>query len=94
MSPKSRRKPMTLDAIVAPSAVAPDAQTPAVPEERGSQRAHVKQLTLYLPHPVYRKLRELAFHEDKRMHSLLMEGLDRLFADRGVAPIEQLTRLP
>jgi len=37
-------------------------------------------------------LRELAFHEEKRMHNLLMEGLDRVFADRGTPSVEQLTR--
>ncbi len=90
MSTKGKRKPMTVDAIL---------DSPLPPESKSStdrknpvegRRSHVKQLTLYLPHPVYRQLRELAFHEEKRMHSLLMESLDRLFADRGVASIDQL----
>ena len=86
----TKRKKMTVaDIIEAPDPVAP--QTGVETSGEG-QRAHVKQLTLYLPHPVYRQLRELAFHEEKRMHSLLMEGLDRVFADRGARPIQQLTR--
>lgn len=64
----------------------------AAHERPVGQRAHVKQLTLYLPHPIYKQLRELAFHEEKRMHSLLLEGLDRVFADRGRPSIAQLTR--
>ena len=95
MNAKGKRKPMTVAAIMENSE--PDALSATGPvgsrEERGGgQRAHVKQLTLYLPHPVYRQLRELAFHEERRMHSLVMEGLDRLFADRGARSIEQITR--
>ncbi len=95
MNTRTRRKPMIVAAILENTE---PADYPAIPSESikegraGGQRAHVKQLTLYLPHPVYRQLRELAFHEEKRMHSLLMEGLDRLFADRGARSIEQITR--
>ena len=93
-----KRKPMTVAAISAdesePTAMlAPEPALASAPQERPpGQRAHVKQLTLYLPHPIYKQLRELAFHEEKRMHNLLMEGLDRVFADRGALSIEQLTR--
>jgi hypothetical protein len=84
---------MTVEDIGEPERAATPAVVTTFSEEKraGGQRAHVKQLTLYLPHPVYRQLRELAFHEEKRMHSLLMEGLDRVFADRGARSIEQLT---
>jgi hypothetical protein len=94
MNAKGKRKPMTVAAIMENPEPAALSTTGLVSsrEERGGGRAHVKQLTLYLPHPVYRQLRELAFHEERRMHSLLMEGLDRLFADRGARSIEQITR--
>jgi hypothetical protein len=95
MNAKSKRKPMSVAAIMEEPGhkeLATSATISARDERGGGQRAHVKQLTLYLPHPVYRQLRELAFHEEKRMHSLLMEGLDRVFADRGVQSIEHITR--
>lgn len=79
----AKRKPMTVDAIMdEPEVADAPATIPAINEQRGAagQRSHVKQMTAYLPHPVYRQLRELAFHEERRMHSLLMEGLDRVFA--------------
>ena len=92
----AKRKPMTVAAILGNNdePTANPALKSAAPQHERSpgQRAHVKQLTLYVPHPVYKHLRELAFHEEKRMHSLLMEGLDRVFADRGLPSIEQLTR--
>jgi len=87
----SKRKAMTLDAIGGEQSGEPVAEAlgQAVATGQG-QRAHVKQLTLYLPHPVYDQLRELAFHERAKMHTLVMEGLDLVFADRGVASVEQL----
>lgn len=94
MNPKGKRKPMTVAAIMEdadPAEPSVSAVAAGRGDRPGGQRAHVKQLTLYLPHAVYRQLRELAFHEEKRMHALLLEGLDRVFADRGARLINQLT---
>ena len=64
--------------------------TPAAAPEPQGRRAHVKQQTVYLPLPVYEQLRRLAFEERSKMHSLLMEGLDRVFQDRGLTAIADL----
>ena len=58
---KGKRKPMTIDAISdSPPPTAMTVQAVAGKGENDEgRRAHVKQLTLYLPHPVYRQLREL-----------------------------------
>ena len=50
----------------------------------------IKQQTVYLPLPVYEQLRRLAFEERRKMHDLLMEGLDRVFKDRGLASLDEL----
>jgi hypothetical protein len=65
---------------------------PAPADTAPKQRPDVKQQTLYLPLPVYRQLRQLAFDEEVKMHSLVMEGLDRVFADRGLPSAAELTR--
>ena len=62
-----------------------------VPPPPPRKRA-VKQQTVYLPEPVYEQLRRLAFDERVKMHSLLIEGLDRVFRDRGLVPIPDLLR--
>lgn len=70
-----------------PAAAGPTAAaepSPPVPVRR------YKQLTVYLPPPVYEQLRRLAFDERTKMHRLLLEGLDRVFADRGLAPLHDL----
>lgn len=66
---------------------------PAIPDQAArSQRPGVKQQTLYLPLPVYKQLRSVGYTEEVRMHALVMEGLDLLFAKRGLPSIENLTR--
>ena len=63
------------------------------PEKRpasSGKRPRVKQQTAYLPLPVYEQLRRLAFDETTKMHTLLMEGLDRVFEDRGLLSIAEL----
>jgi hypothetical protein len=46
--------------------------------------------TVYLPPVVRDQLRSLAFEEDRKMHSYLMEGLDKVFQDRGLKTIDEL----
>ena len=57
----------------------------------GGRRPGLKQQTAYLPEPVYEQLRALAFEERRKMHDLLMEGLDLVFKQRGLRSIEDLT---
>jgi hypothetical protein len=70
---------------------APVADPPA-PAGEGRGRRAVKQQTVYLPLPVYEQLRRLAFDERVKMHKLLMEGLDRVFRQRGLPGIAELGR--
>ena len=62
------------------------------PNQAGNRRRPgLKQQTAYLPEPVYEQLRALAFEERRKMHDLLMEGLDMVFKQRGLRSIEDLT---
>ena len=65
-------------------------QTFLSPQGSG-RRPGIKQQTAYLPEPVYEQLRKLAFDERRRIHSYIMEGLDRVFHDRGLPSVEALT---
>ena len=88
------KKRTSLEAVLNPASVAPDA---AVPEDASAirkpigKRRRVKQQTAYLPVPVYEQIRRLAFEENTKMHSLLMEGLDRVFKHRGLPSIAEIT---
>lgn len=57
----------------------------------GAKRPNVKQHTAYLPIPVHEQLRKLAFEENRKIHDYLVEGLDRVFADRGLPAIKDLS---
>lgn len=89
------RKRTSLEALLQPRAGPAVATTPqpAAPglDEEGRGRRAVKQQTVYLPVPVYEQLRRLAFDERVKMHGILMEGLDRVFRDRGLPSLEELT---
>jgi hypothetical protein len=58
--------------------------------EAGARRPNVKQHTAYLPLSVHEQLRKLAFEENRKIHDYLVEGLNRVFADRGLPPINEL----
>jgi hypothetical protein len=59
-------------------------------QQPSTRRAGIKQQTAYLPQPVYEQLRKLAFEERRKMHDYILEGLDRVFRDRGLPSIAEL----
>ena len=60
-------------------------------KEKTSWAATKKKQTLYLDPRVHEQLREIAFHENTKMHDLVMEGLDLLFKARGQKSAAELT---
>jgi len=69
--------------------------TEEIPAQQGRvgepKRPAVKQHTAYLPLPVHEQLRKLAFEEDGKIHDYIIEGLDLVFADRGLPSIKDLS---
>jgi hypothetical protein len=88
------RKRTTLDSILAPPrpTVEPPATAAVVAEKPASLRPSVEQQTVYLPLAIYEQLRRVAFDERVKMHQLLLEGLDRVFRDRGLPGLDELRR--
>lgn len=86
------RKRTTLDSLLSPPANDQAAAAPAASRKPASLRPGVKQQTVYLPLRVYEQLRRVAFDERVKMHDLLLEGLDRVFRDRGMAGLDELRR--
>jgi hypothetical protein len=82
-SPAPRGEAQVLHLPAAAPAPAPD--RPATLKERA------KQLSVYLEPPVYDQLRDLAYSERTKIHTLMLEGLDLLFKQRGAPSIGQLT---
>ena len=92
MSRRSKRT--SLESILVDGAQATPVTTPepaSAPKARTlPERKPIKQQTVYLPIPVYEQLRRLAFDEREKMHTLIMEGLDRVFQDRGLQSLAEL----
>jgi hypothetical protein len=65
-------------------------KSPSVKKLKKTAKPHLKQHTAYLPLAVHEQLRHLAFQERCKIHDLLLEGLDRVFADRGLKSVEEL----
>ncbi len=85
------KKRTTLDALaLSDTAEQPTASQVGSKETKtpGSTRKHT---SLYLPEPVRRQLRSLAFHEEVKQHDLILEAIDLLFKSRGAASIGELT---
>jgi hypothetical protein len=76
-----------------PGELAKSAPVETEPQERAGdlRRPNVKQHTAYLPLAVHEQLRKLAFEENRKMHDYLVEGLDRVFADRGLPAVKDLS---
>ena len=46
--------------------------------------------SLYLSRAVHEKLREIAFHEHKKVHDLFVEGLDKVLSKRGYPTTQEI----
>lgn len=93
MARKPRR---TLSAVLAREGEVAEPQTPgkqpALPEATPAPGApETVRYTAYLPRPVYRQLKELAFTHDRKMHEFVLEGLDLVFREHGLRSIHDLT---
>ncbi len=89
----SKQRRTVLSGVVTPFS-SQDPQ-PLEPEPSPARRRpRTVQQTVYLTPAVHDQLRELAFAERVKMHSLLMEGLDLVFKARGLKPLSELTRSP
>lgn len=90
------RKPRrTLSAALAREGEGTESQTRGAAAPEAAQAApggpETVRYTAYLPKPVYRQLKELAFTHDRKMHDYVLEGLDLVFRAHGVRSIHDLT---
>src|SRR5277367_869691 len=90
------KKRTSLDSLFtkAPPPAVSSPKSPRVSQETpvktAGKRPGVKQQTVYLPDKVHEQLRRLAFEERAKMHEYLLEGLDLVFAKRGLPSISEL----
>lgn len=71
---------------------APRSPEAAVPANK--TRPGKRQLSVYLPIPVHEHLRRLAFESRRSIHSILMEGLDKVLAEHGTSTARLVAEQP
>lgn len=95
--PPRKRSPLT--DLAAPPAAEPAAEeqppvpmpdSPPAAKGRPAKRRTVKVQSLYLKPKVHKQLQMIAVEEDCKMHDLVLEGLDRVFRNRGRPSIKEL----
>ncbi|MCJ2115711.1 hypothetical protein MKK65_03735 [Methylobacterium sp. J-001] len=68
--------------VQAPTALAPTSA--AAPKASGRRaRPEVVHTSVYLPREVHRRLREIAFTRDVKVHDVIMEGIDAALQKHG-----------
>jgi len=65
---------------------------PALAEKPTAQKLNpdVIRTSIYLPRPVYRRLKEIALTTDQKVHDLFMEGIDAALRKYGHPGISEL----
>ncbi|PSC06187.1 hypothetical protein SLNSH_05145 [Alsobacter soli] len=74
--------------------LAPTAPAKAVPPAKAAptrkERPDVIHTSIYLPKPVYLKLREIAYVTDQKIHDVIMEGVDAALKQYGHPSVAEL----
>ena len=60
------------------------------PERGATLKQRAKQLSVYLEPEVYDQLRDIAYTERTKIHTLILKGLDLLFQERGAQSLQDL----
>lgn len=70
----------------------PPGQAETEPPKPAGRRARpdVVHTSVYLPRAVHRKLREIAFTRDVKVHDVIMEGIDEALRKHGHPSVEAL----
>ena len=77
--------------LVDESPVAPETEVPLSKPTR-IKREGIVHTSIYVPRPVYQKLREIAFTQERKVHDVIMEGIDaalKKYGHPGVAMLRE-----
>ncbi|MEN3238992.1 hypothetical protein PUR29_36765 [Methylobacterium ajmalii] len=94
------KRPSLIGGLTLPGAE-PAASKPEAPAERAAPEVPAKQAgrrprpetvhtSIYLPREVHRRLREIAFTRDVKVHDVIMEGIDAALQKHGHPSVEAL----
>lgn len=73
-----------------PEAAAPSAASRSSKPAGRRARPEVVHTSVYLPREVHRRLREIAFTRDVKVHDVIMEGIDAALREHGHPAVADL----
>lgn len=83
------RRPSIIGSLgVAPEGPSTEAPAPR-PKPKGPDIVHT---SLYVPKAAYRKLQEIALLQERKVHDIIMDGIDTVLGQHGHAPTERRKR--
>lgn len=90
-------RPSLLDSISADMTTTPAATpagqgavVPMKPAPAATAKPEVVKSTIYLPPQAHRKLKEIAFAKDCKVHDLIMAGISRVLQEHGYPTVDEL----
>jgi hypothetical protein len=89
------KRPSIIGDLKLPGAEPAATPTPAAAESRPAgrkPRPDIVHTSVYLPKPVYQKLREIAFMTDQKIHDVIMEGVDQALRRYGHPGVVELKK--
>ncbi|WP_406856224.1 hypothetical protein ABEG18_00930 [Alsobacter sp. KACC 23698] len=85
------KRPSVLGDLKLEGSPKPRSPAKASPGEAGRKpRPDVIHTSIYLPKPVYLKLREIAYTTDQKIHDVIMEGVDAALKQYGHPSVAEL----
>lgn len=78
-----------IDMAPAKSVAAPAAATPPA----APAKSDTVKTSLYLPPKAHHKLKEIALAEGCKVHDLVIEGLNKVLAEKGFPPVDEIGKV-
>ena len=78
--------------IIGSLGVTPEGSTPAAAPKAKAKGPEIVHTSIYVPKAAYRKLQEIALVQERKVHDIIMDGIDKVLAQHGHAPIERRKR--
>jgi hypothetical protein len=78
--------------IIGTLGVAPEGSAPAEAPRPKAKGPDIVHTSIYVPKAAYRKLQEIALVQERKVHDIIMDGIDTVLGQHGHAPTERRKR--
>lgn len=79
----SKRPSIIADLKLDEPSISPPAESPTPVKPVRKERPDIVHTSIYLPKTMHRKLREVAFTTDRKVHDIILEGIEAALRNYG-----------